>query len=60
MGENGKQVMTAAEVAELLRVHLNTVYNRVAAGTLPHFRVGRAIRFRRSEIEALDREQIAA
>lgn len=46
------RLMTAEEVATYLGYALGTVYNKVQAGEIPHKRLGRAIRFRRSEIDA--------
>jgi len=46
------EVMTVSEVAEYLRVNPQTVYRKAKAGELPAVRIGRAIRFRRSELEA--------
>ncbi len=45
-------VMTVSEVAEYLRVNPQTVYRKAKAGELPAVRIGRAIRFRRTELEA--------
>ena len=45
-------IMTAAEVAELLTVAPTTVYEWARAGTLPALRRGRVVRFRRWEVEA--------
>ena len=46
------EVMTVSEVAEYLRVNPQTVYRKAKAGELPAVRIGRAIRFRRSELDA--------
>jgi excisionase family DNA binding protein len=49
-------VMTASEVAELLRMPLSTVYELARRGELPSCRFGRTWRFLRSRIEEqLDR-----
>ena len=45
-------LQTAADVGELLGVTPRTVYLWARTGRLPSFRVGGAVRFRRSEIEA--------
>ncbi|MBI3318125.1 MAG: helix-turn-helix domain-containing protein [Candidatus Omnitrophica bacterium] len=45
------EVMTVSEVAEYLRVNPQTVYRKTKAGELPALRIGRAIRFRRVEVE---------
>ena len=44
-------VMTVTEVAEYLRVNPQTVYRKAKAGELPAVRIGRAIRFRKAELE---------
>jgi excisionase family DNA binding protein len=43
-------VMSADEVAALLRVDRKTVYDAVKDGTLPALRLGCVIRFSRSEV----------
>jgi excisionase family DNA binding protein len=45
------QVMTADEVAELLRVHKSTIYRLLKAGKFPHFRMGGDFRFSREAID---------
>lgn len=45
------EVLTAKEVAELLRVPQSTVYEFARRGLLPAHRVGRGWRFTRPEIE---------
>lgn len=47
------ETMTVPEVAELLRVTRQTIYNMVRNGKIPHFRVGAKVRFNRSDIEAI-------
>jgi excisionase family DNA binding protein len=47
------EVMTAAGVAELLRMPVSTVYLLAARGDIPCRRFGRAYRFLRPRIEAL-------
>ncbi|MBI3615048.1 MAG: helix-turn-helix domain-containing protein [Candidatus Omnitrophica bacterium] len=51
-----KEVMTVSEVAEYLRVNPQTVYRKAKVGELPAVRIGRAIRFRRSELDAWMKE----
>lgn len=46
------EVMTVTEVAEYLRVNPQTVYRKAKAGELPVLRIGRAIRFRRTDLDA--------
>lgn len=40
-----QQPMNAQEVADHLRIHVNTVYRLVARGELPHTRVGHKLFF---------------
>lgn len=47
------ETMTVPEVAQLLRVTRQTIYNMVKNGKIPHFRVGAKVRFNRSDIEAI-------
>ena len=45
------KMMTGAEVADLLRVSLDTVYRLAARGELPGLKFGRLWRFSESDIE---------
>jgi excisionase family DNA binding protein len=47
------EVITPAEVAVLLQIHVKTVYRLVRQGVLPGRQIGRRWRFRRTEILAL-------
>ena len=49
-GETRNDVLTAGEVAALLRVDRKTVYAAVKAGTLPALRLRHLIRFSRSAV----------
>lgn len=46
------EILTAAEVALLLRVSRWSIYEMVKMRQIPHFKIGRAVRFRHSEIIA--------
>ncbi|MGI8681284.1 MAG: helix-turn-helix domain-containing protein [Mycobacteriales bacterium] len=46
--------LTPKQVAGILGVSLETVRRLARAGQLPHIKVGRALRFKRSVIENLD------
>lgn len=46
-------LLTAAEVALLLRVTTPTIYRWADDGTLPSVKVGGIVRFRREEIDAI-------
>ncbi len=48
--EKPVEVLTVDEVAEVLRVNPRTVYGLAKKGLLPSFRVGRVMRWRRSEV----------
>lgn len=45
--------LTVTEVAQMLRVSRQTVYNFAKKGTIPFFKVGTKVRFHRSDIEEL-------
>lgn len=45
------QLLTAREVAELLRLPVSTVYELARTERLPHLRIGRAMRFSREDLE---------
>ncbi|MGH3262996.1 MAG: helix-turn-helix domain-containing protein [Trebonia sp.] len=47
------QVMTAREVAELLKIPVSTVYQLARRGELPASRLGRTWRFLRPRLEEL-------
>jgi excisionase family DNA binding protein len=46
------RLLTAEEVAELLRLPVSTIYDLARTGRLPHLRIGRALRFSQSDLEA--------
>lgn len=48
----GEKLWTAQDVAEYLRVSRSWVYHRAESGELPHFRVGGALRFSPTDIDA--------
>lgn len=48
-----EESLTVPEVAKLLRISRQTIYNMIRTGKLPHFRVGNKVRFNRTDIEAL-------
>jgi excisionase family DNA binding protein len=52
-GLTREEVMTAAEVAELLQLPVSTIYYLARRGELPACRLGRAWRFLRPRIEQL-------
>jgi excisionase family DNA binding protein len=45
-----ESMMTARQVAELLRVHENWVYEQAAAGVLPSYKIGGTRRFDPTEV----------
>ena len=45
-------LMTAGEVSEYLRCSVSMVRRLVSSSEIPHFRLGRLVRFRRSEVDA--------
>ena len=49
--DSGEDLLTAAEVAALLRMTSGWVYAETRAKRIPHLRLGRYVRYRRSAIE---------
>jgi excisionase family DNA binding protein len=47
------QLLTVADVAALMRMSERWVEARYSDGTLRHLKLGKAVRFRRSAVEAL-------
>ena len=45
--------MTVPEVAKLLRMSRQTIYNMTREGRIPFFRVGTKVRFNRADIDVL-------
>lgn len=48
--EVGQKAYTVKELAEYLQCHAQTVYDRVREGVIPHYRIGRSIRFVLTEV----------
>jgi excisionase family DNA binding protein len=46
-----KEFLTIVELSEYLSVKRSTLYAHVESGELPHYRVGRLIRFKRGEVD---------
>lgn len=46
-----KRMATAREVAEYMRIPVKMVYRKTRRGDLPHYRSGRTIRYKLSEID---------
>ena len=50
-GEVGmEEIITPSQVANLLQIHVKTVYRLASQGTIPGNRIGRSWRFSRSDI----------
>ena len=47
-----ERMMTLGEVAAYLRCSISTVRRYASRGEIPHYRLGKLVRFRRSEIES--------
>lgn len=52
------RLMTVDDVADQIGVCKRTVYEWVADGRLPHFRLGRVLRFRQADIDTFILKQI--
>jgi excisionase family DNA binding protein len=46
------RLLTADEVADLLRVKTGWIYSQTRAGRIPHLRLGRYVRYRESAVLA--------
>jgi excisionase family DNA binding protein len=46
-------LMSVADVADALAISIRTVRRMIAAGDIPIVRIGRAVRIRRVDVEAL-------
>jgi excisionase family DNA binding protein len=52
-------LLSVGQVAELLNLHPTTIYQKVTEGSIPHTRIGRAVRFDRRMIDDwLDRRAV--
>jgi len=51
-GDWAERFWTVLDVASYLRVKPSTVYQWAGEGKLPHYRMGKLLRFKREEIEA--------
>jgi excisionase family DNA binding protein len=49
---NGIEWLTAEEAAQYIKVHPRTIHKLVKRKQLPAFLIGRALRFRKSDINA--------
>jgi excisionase family DNA binding protein len=45
-------LMTPDEVCAYLKINKDWLYDQVQAGRIPHIRLGRQLRFRRTELDA--------
>jgi excisionase family DNA binding protein len=50
---NPEDIVTVARIAEILRLNQQTVRNWIDQGSLPAIRVGRRVRVRWSDVEAM-------
>jgi excisionase family DNA binding protein len=55
-----KSAMTVAQVAEILSVSQRLIYQLVAAGEVPHIRIGAAVRFEPKTLSAWLNEKLQA
>jgi excisionase family DNA binding protein len=46
-----KEFLNIDDLSELLRIKKSTLYSLVENGDLPHYKIGRLIRFRRNELD---------
>ena len=50
------KLLTVNEAAEVLSLTPTTIYRMTKAGTLPHVRIGRSIRFSEEDLKSLFKE----
>ncbi len=50
--DKSEKFLTVLDVASLLSVRPSTVYQWVSSGEIPHYRLGRIVRFKRKDLEA--------
>jgi excisionase family DNA binding protein len=50
---SGEELMTVAQIAEVLKLNQQTIRNWIDQGTLPAIRIGRRVRIKRSDFQAL-------
>ena len=51
MTQENESFIDADDLADFLKIKKRTIYHFVATQNIPHYRVGRLIRFKLSEIE---------
>ena len=52
-----ESLLTPDEVSELLRLSRSTIYRWIHEGAIPHLKLGSAVRFDSSELEAWVRDR---
>ena len=50
--QHKNKLLTISEVAVYLNMKVKTIYAKVESGEIPHYRIGRLVRFRLAEIDA--------
>ena len=53
------EVLTIEQAAEMLAVSKSTLYRSIRKEEIPHFRIGRSIRFVKSQILPFENENIS-
>jgi excisionase family DNA binding protein len=53
MATDNEPFVRVKEVAAYLRLSKDTIYSKVAKSEIPYYKIGTALRFKMSEIEAL-------
>jgi len=47
-----KVYLTVKEVSEYLKIKIKTLYAMASAGEIPHYRIGRLLRFKKQDVDA--------
>jgi excisionase family DNA binding protein len=49
--EDPNEIMSAKQVAQYLGLDANVIYSKCVQGDIPHFKIGKGYRFKKSDIE---------
>lgn len=52
------RLMTAKDVAWHMGINVRTVYRKADDGTIPCYKIGRLLRFKREEVEEVTKKQV--
>lgn len=47
-----QRMMTARDLSEYTQIPLQMIYRKTRTGEIPHYRIGRSVRYKKDEVEA--------